>query len=367
MKNIFNYIKNYGHLPFSKEPFNDIDNVVFSALSYVDFVKEQINGNLTINKIANIYFKNRTKKQLDNNIIAVKSGIKVLEAIKDTTRYKDLIISGYEYIASDETQFCAMTVKIDDNLSYIAFEGTDHLISGWKEDFELSYKFPVKAQYLAIKYVNKHIKHSSNKVIIGGHSKGGNLAIISSMYCHFWKRKKIIKIYNNDGPGLRKEQIESKKYKLIRNRLVCIIPNYSLVGLLLRQENNYKVVFSYERGLLAHDFVNWKVDGNAFSLTKLSLLSKGMKDGIIKWLDKYNDTERKRFVESLFQVCSEAEIDNLLDYKADKLSNTIKIIKATKNINQETKDMIIELFKLLVKYCSKDIKDGLLVDNYNHD
>ncbi len=360
MKNIINYISNYGNLSFLELPFNDADNLVFASLSYVDFSTDADVNNLTIKEIANIYFKGHTNSQIIKNIIAVKTAIKILDSIKDTVRYKDLIITNYEYISSSDTQFCAMNIKVSENTNYISFEGTDHLISGWKEDFELSYKFPVKAQELAIDYLNRNIKLSSKNIIVGGHSKGGNLALVASMYCKFWKRKKIIKIYNNDGPGLRKEQIESKQYKIIEKRLIHIIPNYSFVGLLLRHRNNYKVVYSYEKGLIAHDLANWKIEGTKLVPAKLSFLSQELDKGIIKWLDKYNDTDRKHFVDALFDICNRAGINNLLDYKLDKFNNTIKIIKETKNLDQATKLMIIDLFKFLIKYCSIDLKNKIL-------
>lgn len=362
MKNIFNYIKQYGNKKFLEEPFNDVDNLVFASLSYVDFDIDKVN-NLTIEEIANNYFLSHTKKQINSNIIAVKGAVKILDSIKNTARYRDLIVTNYESISSDETQFCAMNIKVDSNTNYISFEGTDHLISGWKEDFELAYKFPVKAHELAIKYLNKNIKLSSGKIIVGGHSKGGNLALVSSMYCHFWKRKKIIKIYNNDGPGLRKKQIESKKYKQVEHILEHIIPNYSFIGLLLRHGDNYKVVYSYESGILAHDLTTWKIEDKEFVQAKLSFFSRELDSAIIKWLDKYNDIERENFVNSLFDVCTRAEINNLLDFKADKFSKTIKIIKETKNINQETKRMIIDLFKFLIKYCSNDLKKQIFDRN----
>ena len=364
MKNIFNYINNYGHLSFLEEPFNDIDNLVFSAISYVDYDSAFDVNNLTIKEIANRYFSKHSNNEINMNIIAVKTGIKVLNYIKDTIRYKDLVITNYIYQFSDETQFCAMNIKISQNTNYLVFEGTDHLISGWKEDFEFSYKFPVKAQELAIAYLNKNIKLSSKNIIVGGHSKGGNLALVASMYCHFWKRNKIVKIYNNDGPGLRKAQIESRQYKMIKSRLIHIIPNYSFVGILLRHSRDYKVVFSYESSILAHDLANWKIEGNKLFLTQLSFLSKELESAILKWLDKYNDIEREQFVESLFDICTKAEIDNLVDFKIDKFNNTIKIIKATKELNPETKNMIIDLFKFLVRYCSNDLKNKIL-PNHN--
>ena len=361
MQNIFNYIKNFGHLSFEEEPFNDVDNLVFASLSYVDYNQNFMlsHSRVTIEETANDYFLNHDKKLISKNITAVRQAIKILGEIKDTKRYKSIFITNYIYVGDKSIQFCAMTFEIKKNLYYVSFEGTDHLISGWKEDFQMAYMFPVPAQKMAIDYLNKTIKKIGAKYIIGGHSKGGNLAIISSMYCHFWIKNKIIKVYNNDGPGLRKKQIESKNYKNIEKKLSYIIPNYSFVGLLLRHTDNYQVVYSYEKGILAHDLTNWKIEGKSFVPAKLSFLSKELDLIIIKWLDKYNDIERKKFVDSLFDVCTRADINNLIDIKSSKFNNLIKIIKETKNMDQETKRMIIDLFKFILKFCSIDLKNQI--------
>ena len=54
-----------------------------------------------------------------------------------------------------------MTFNITKNLSYIAFEGTDQLISGWKEDLKMAYKFPVLAHEYAINYINDNFNFST--------------------------------------------------------------------------------------------------------------------------------------------------------------------------------------------------------------
>ncbi len=197
MQNIFNYIKNFGHLSFEEEPFNDVDNLVFASLSYVDYNQNFMlsHSRVTIEETANDYFLNHDKKLISKNITAVRQAIKILGEIKDTKRYKSIFITNYIYVGDKSIQFCAMTFEIKKNLYYVSFEGTDHLISGWKEDFQMAYMFPVPAQKMAIDYLNKTIKKIGAKYIIGGHSKGGNLAITSSMYCHFWIKNKIIKYY----------------------------------------------------------------------------------------------------------------------------------------------------------------------------
>ena len=97
----------------------------------------------------------------------------------------------------------------------ISFEGTDKHISSFREDANLACIYPVPSQTEAINYVNKNIKLFGPKVIIGGHSKGGNLALISGMYMKKYKQHKILKIYSNDGPSIRKKEFESIEKNLV--------------------------------------------------------------------------------------------------------------------------------------------------------
>ena len=159
-----------------------------------------------------------------------------------------------------------MTFKVNKKFIYVSYEGTDHLLSGWKEDFELAYKFPIESQKYAIEYLNKTIGFFDKNIVIGGHSKGGNLALVASMYAKKSIKKKIIKIYSNDGPGLRKKEIESKEYKSIEEKYIHIIPNYSVVGLLLRHTSNYKVIKSTRKDLMAHSIMTWQINNTELDL-----------------------------------------------------------------------------------------------------
>ena len=76
----------------------------------------------------------------------------------------------FSYNCNSNSQFSAVTFDLGDGLYFIGFEGTDELISGWEEDCEMSYKFPVEAHILAKKYINK-FTISNAKLILGGHSK----------------------------------------------------------------------------------------------------------------------------------------------------------------------------------------------------
>ena len=345
-----NYIENYKNYTFEEIEFNEVDNVIFSLLSYVNLdniVPSNDKNKISIGEAAKIYFNKYNKKDFKKNIIAIRSAIKLLDDIKETKRYKDILMFNYKYIKGENEQFKAITFYVKDNIYYVSFEGTDELISGWMEDLRTSYMFPVESQMSAKRYLTRNFLFKNVKLIIGGHSKGGNLALTSSMLCNNFLKNKIIKIYNNDGQGLRKKEIESRQYKAIESKLVTIIPNYSIVGLLLRQ-NNCTVIKSSKKGIMAHDATTWITEDDHFKRETLSRFSNVFNDGISKWLDKYGYDKREIFEKEITKLLKENEIESLLQIK-EKKTLLIKIIKSAKDIDPIVKKMVFDLVKLINK------------------
>ena len=198
--------------------------------------------------------------------------------MKDSKRYKDCYLYHYVYDANSIYQFSAISIEYMKNRVYVSFEGTDQMISGWKEDFLLGINYPTVTHMKAIDYLNHFYTISSKKIIVGGHSKGGNLALVSAMNCNFFVRKKIQKVYNVDGPGLLKRQFESKKFARILPIYTHIVPDDSLVGVLLHSDH-YQIVDTDVEGVLAHDILYWKVKDDSFVSDKLSSFSKTLGEG----------------------------------------------------------------------------------------
>lgn len=363
---IFEYIEKYGDYSFKERVFNDVDNVILSVLSYLDLdgiVSRSHKNKRTIEEVSSVYFKIFSKK--DKNIVSVRNAIEIFRCIGNKKRYRDILMYNYSYIGDDSQQFSAVCLDIYDNVTFVSFEGTDHLISGWEEDFCMVYQFPVLSQKRAISYVNRHFTISNKKLIFGGHSKGGNLALVASMYCNFIVRSKITNIYNNDGPGLRKRQLESRNYSLIHDRLIHIIPNYCVVGLLLRHRDNYMVIKSNRKSILSHMIVTWEVEDNHFMETSLSTFSKVLDEGMIKWLDNYDDNIREKFVTSLFDVFRNADVHNLLEIMDNK-KIILKLIKESTNMDSETRKMLLNfvsfMFKYYGEYHLEKIKDAINIE-----
>ena len=346
----YDYIEYYGDYSFEEREFNEIDNIILSMLSYVDFtgiVSENNKNKKSISEISSIFFSKYTKKDIDKNITATREGIKLLEKISNTKRFKDVELFNYLYLGDENSQFSAITFDLKNGIYYIGFEGTDKLISGWEEDCKMAYSFPVEAHMLSKKYIDKFTL-TKNKLIIGGHSKGGNLALVASMYSNFFVKRKIIKIYSNDGQGLRLAQIESKYYKKIEDRFIHIIPDSSIVGLLLRHTDKYIVVKSNMPGLISHNPATWQINYNTFQRAKLTRFSKVFDDGFSKWLDNYDDEKRRLFVKSMFDILRENKIETLLQFK-DNYKLIQKVIKSSKNIDPIVKEMGMELIKVIAK------------------
>lgn len=348
MQTIHEYIKKYGNYTFLEKEFTEIDNVILSLLSYVDFidiVPGIKQGKITLKEASEKYYKKYTKKEIDNNMISVRSAIYLLKELATVKRYQDLILYNYHYEVTFDMQFGALCVMLPNKKIYVSYEGTDNYVSGWKEDCMLTYMFPTNAQKEAINYLNKVIGFFSNKIYVGGHSKGGNLALVASMYCKPIIRHKIINVFNNDGPGLRKKEFESREYQRIFPKLVTYIPKACVVGMLLRHSNNYIVVDSKNKTFMQHDATSWIIEEDKFKRSEISEFSKKVEKGVTSWLDKLDDKKREKFVTSLFSILKKAEIHDLNEFRKTKINSMIKILKETKNLDKETRSMISTCLK----------------------
>jgi len=341
MDTIFDYVKKYGDYSFKEKEFNDCDNLVLCALFYLDFSKTSINkGICTLDVIGQELISNYDFKEISKKGMAQRNAYILFKLVMTKARYRKIVLSDYVYETSRTKQFGALTYKLNNNLSYICFEGTDELVSGWREDGELACKFPVESQISAIEYVNKHITLFGPKIIIGGHSKGGNLALISAMYTKPYKQFKIKKVYSNDGPGLRKKEFESKEYAKIKNKYIHIVPENSVVGVLLRNDK-YTVIKSSKKSIMSHNIHTWLLDDNKITNGTMTERSKRLEASILSWLDMHNDEERTKMITTLFWILEDAKITTIPSIR--KIDSIIKIIQNINNIDKQTKELIKEL------------------------
>nr|WP_238473040.1 Mbeg1-like protein [Desulforamulus profundi] len=99
---------------------------------------------------------------------------------------------------------------------------------------------------------------------IGGHSKGGNIAVYSSIKCRQSVQKRITHVFSHDGPGFRDEVFQCHEYLIIKDRINKILPQSSIIGMLLQNQEHYSVVKSNRIWFMQHDSFSWLIDGSDF-------------------------------------------------------------------------------------------------------
>ena len=366
MANFYDYIKWRGDLEFERDPFNPVDNAIFSQLAYLpmdDIVPgPDESGSISIEEAGEISAV-KYKKYLSNINIdyTITNGAKVIQAIRETSRYKDCRLFGFvnNIDFRRDKQFSAYCVRLNEkrnnNYMLVIFRGTDLNLAGWKEDMNMSFNNSVPAQKEAVSYLNKMAKRYSNPLIIAGHSKGGNLAIYASAFCNKKPQRRIVRIYNNDGPGFLKDVIMSEGYKAICERIFTYIPQSSLVGMLLEHAEIPHVVKSSSVGLLQHDLPSWEVIYNNFVGAELTEQCRFIDKVIRDWLDQIDEEQRELFIEAIYKILTAGNVQSFADFPADFIGTALSMINVMKNMNDNTKKLILKIIGSLFTITGKNL------------
>ncbi len=353
--NIYDYIDEFGVYSFEEQEINEVDSAIFAFLSYANFNNIFDFPKMTINEIGRKHLGIHSKQEV--NVIAVRDGNNLLKYIKDTKRYKNCIVSNYKYEGNDDVQFGVIAIEYKKNEVYISFEGTNELLSGWKENFHLTYEFPTKSHQMAINYLNRNFTFSYKKLIIGGHSKGGNLALVAAMNANYFVKNRIMKIYNFDGPGLLENELNSKNFKSILHKYIQIIPDYSVVGLLLENENTI-VVKANNKTAFSHNIYYWQVDKTQFVRSKLSVSSKALKKDIDAWMNKYSEQEKIAFIDNLENICQKTQVKSLLEFKSKK-TKILDFIYESKELSENSKKILMDFIIIFLKSLNNITKEEI--------
>ena len=347
MGNIMDYISWRGDLTFAQSPFNEVDNLILACFSYVNLdripaVTRQ--KGIELKKLVKEFKKLHTIKELEADKSFIRLAPFMMFEMAESVRFGNCVIRNYvnEIVTEAEQQFSAVEIVLEDGTSYISFRGTDDTIIGWKEDFNLSTGV-VPAQERAVEYMQRISDKASGMLRVGGHSKGGNLAIYGSVMCKS-VHDKILEIYSNDGPGFSKEFQDSPETAEMMPKIIRIIPEYSIIGTLLEHEKQPIIVASTSRGLLQHDGFSWEVQGPGLvrrdSLNKTALRFIEI---LHKWIDGM-DTEQKRLlIEDLFATLQASGYENLSEVQSGGIKSLAAMVKRLDKFAPESRGMMQEL------------------------
>ena len=183
---------------------------------------------------------------------------------------------------------------------------------------------------------------------VGGHSKGGNLAVYSAMHCRPEIQDRIIRIYSMDGPGFRPEVLKDSDYSMIARRVEKILPHSSLVGMLFESDMHFKVVESRTFGLLQHNPYTWLVkDGKLVEVKDIYESRKQMDNTLNEWILSLDEEQLRVFVDTLFQVINASQAEDLIQFTAEWRKSMNGIVAALREVDDQTASILKEVIKSL--------------------
>lgn len=358
MANIFDYM-DWRDISLQNVEFNEIDNLVLSRLSYFPFDGIiQDNEEITVRESYERYKTNGTTGR-----ILQEEDIQLFPKLASSRRFGDLKLTNYinKLDPVQEKQFSAITILMPDNTIYVAYRGTDNTIIGWKEDFNMSFSELVPAQADAVSYLeNVSEKYSNKKILVGGHSKGGNLAVYAAAFCNEGVKERIISVYNNDGPGFCSEVVESNQYKEILKKVHTYIPQTSIIGRLLNHQEETIILKSKEIGIMQHDLYSWQLLGDKFIRDEQTDSSKFIDKTITDWLKAVSPEQREIFIDTFFEILNATGAKTLSEIGSNKILSVRTMLKTYQNIDPETKDIMLKTLKVFI-----DIgKSNLIIKKY---
>lgn len=362
MSNIIDYMKWRGDLSFKQDGFNQIDALILSELVYVDFhniVDSDTDNSITLEKASEIFFETHSDEEIEEKFFQMKISISVMKEMAKTARFSNILLSNYiDDINTDiDSQFSAMTITLDDGSIFIAYRGTDDTLAGWKENLNMTYLSFTPAQKKATLYLENNPLIKDKKLRLGGHSKGGNLAIYAAINSNEAIRNQILEIYNNDGPGFITKNIDMDTYNSMLPKICSIIPESSIVGMLLEHEEEHIIVASNKSGIYQHDATNWKVEGKSFiEVDNISMNSKIYSKSIKSWLNKLDLEKREQFINTLFSVFEENDIHSLNDFKTLSPEQFFSILNLLSETNKDNDEILSSTMSLLIAEGTKTIK-----------
>ncbi len=337
MANIFDYLRWRGDLTFAQDPPNAVDALVFSGLSYIRYgagIEAEPDKPITLKDAAEQFFAREDYEEC----CRVQKDLDLLHAAIQTRRFGRTEICMYRdlLVPEQETQFAAMTFLLDDGSMFLAFRGTDNSLVGWKEDFNMTFQQTIPAQRLALQYTRDVALEYDLPMHLGGHSKGGNLAVFAAARSSPMIQNRILDVYNQDGPGFTQYLMGDPGYLAMVPKIRTYIPQSSVIGMLLEHEEPYTVIRSKTVGLLQHDLYSWSVLGKSFLPMEEITDSSQFIDATIKtWFADMTNQERNQLVDVMFALLGTGGVDKALDiFHPRNIRNYVKTLSSDANMRR---------------------------------
>ncbi len=336
MANIVDYINWRGDVPFSFSDFNIVDAMIFCELSYFpmeDIVPADFSEGVSLKEMCKAVIKKNVPMHDPRDIPLAKS-------ILNSCRYDNIKLCGFvnDVNVELESQFSALVFVLDNDELYIAFRGTDKNLIGWKENMDLAYNDEVPAQKLALSYLNTVLRFFKTNAIVGGHSKGGNLAVFSSAFCDEDLFDQIKLVYNFDGPGFNSVVIQNPVFDKVQSKVKTIVPQSSIIGMLLEHKEKINVIESYQsNGFSQHPLFTWEIKRDDLKyLEGITPIGQYTNENVREWIEGMSFEEKEQFIETVFKLLDKNKtVEDVFTVR-----NIIPLIRSFRNMDEDDKQSI---------------------------
>ena len=270
-------------------------------------------------------------------------------------RFADITLGAFDYRRDDrlQTQFAALTYRLPDadGTLVVAFRGTDDSLLDWKEDFNMAFQYPVPAQESAADYVRRVAAlWPGVPVILTGHSKGGNLAVYAAMMAPETVQARIRHVYSLDGPGFPESVVHSDAYRRILPKVTKIVPDSSIVGMILEAPESCVVVKSAAGGIMQHFAFSWQVEGTRFvRCYGLTPSSQQFNKSLNDWLKSLTPGECEHAVNALFSVLGANGATSFAELTAQLPASVPAMLGAVAGLTPDERKHIGEALAILFR------------------
>lgn len=361
MANCFDYLTEYGNITFEESGINEIDGALLARFSYIPFELIGSTSAITIEQA----YRSITDAMVIREAVDSRD-YHIFELMSKSRRFCNALIIEYESIRDEEseTQFSAVTLRLSDGKYFVVFRGTDDSLVGWKEDFNMSFSTPVPSQELAVRYFERVASRVRGEFALGGHSKGGNLAVYAAAFCRAELQSRIEAVINYDGPGFDESVIATDGYQAVKGRTITFLPQTSVIGMLLNHEEEYVVVRSGRAGLLQHDIYTWQVSGDCFErVCDVTNASRFIDRTLKESIGSLSPEKRERLVDMLHSVLSQTGAKTLSDLRHNWVRNSIAIMRVASFMDMETGKLLLDLLMALGKGAGIAMFERFSTDN----
>ena len=312
-KNVFGYLAR-SFETFAERPLTDVDSLVLSCLSYFHYQGDAVRSREGV--LVGDLFCAEHLDAMAHGLWDAEGLVRLLALVSASPRFRDVRVSEYvdDFDVAAEKQFSACVLHLPDGDAYVSYRGTDNTLVGWKEDFNMAFETGVPSQYAAIDYLERVAPGIEGRIFLGGHSKGGNLAVCAAARCSAEVAARLGRVFSHDGPGFTEEALADELWKERSGLVSKTVPRSSVIGMLFERQEDYAVVESATMGLTQHDPFSWVVEGEDF--VRCDDLGRGasfVDKGLNEWISSMTREEREGFVETLFSVLGAAGEDTFAD------------------------------------------------------